>query len=402
MASKTNETQKYKKKDGSVKEYRYARSTKTIGTYLNAEGKEKKLRIVGRGPTKKDAIEDRDKKIERARGKKNSNDFVPFRQIADEYMYSVFLVGNDADATKEKYLTVYEQYLQESDVSDLPVSSIVCNDFQEILNTADCAYSTLRVISNVVRRIYKYIEVEKNVPDITRNLQVPRRNDERISKNKEIIIWEPDEFVAVITNLGSWRYRLLVLFSAYTGCRISELLAVKYNSISDGKLLIARQTINKVNWDSRRKFGKKKGDRKRVTSDILKTKGSYREIPLSDELLSEINTHREKHEAEMKKKNYETDYMFTTKSGKLIDHSNITKALKRYCKRIGVEYKSFHKFRDTFATMLANGDADTQGTPIAVVAAILGHINIATTARYYIKVSDYEKRNAISRIRIPR
>lgn len=44
---------------------------------------------------------------------------------------------------------------------------------------------------------------------------------------------------------------------------------------------------------------------------------------------------------------YRTDYVFTTNTGKLYDDKNVSVALNRYYKRIGVECKPPHTYRHT-------------------------------------------------------
>jgi integrase len=41
-----------------------------------------------------------------------------------------------------------------------------------------------------------------------------------------------------------------------------------------------------------------------------------------------------------------------------------------------------------------------KGTPIQVCSALMGHESILTTAKYYIDISDEEKKDAIATIKI--
>ena len=56
---------------------------------------------------------------------------------------------------------------------------------------------------------------------------------------------------------------------------------------------------------------------------------------------------------------------------------------------LGIEGKSLHSLRHTFATKLVNGMKDKDGNPISLplrkVADILGHSTSVITERYYVK-----------------
>ena len=86
---------------------------------------------------------------------------------------------------------------------------------------------------------------------------------------------------------------------------------------------------------------------------------------------------------------YETDFVFTTVTGKFYDFSNIASALSRYYKKIGIEYKRYHVFRHTFTTIIA------KNVQIQVAGKLLGHASVTITAKYYVDISDQEKRLAI-------
>ena len=90
---------------------------------------------------------------------------------------------------------------------------------------------------------------------------------------------------------------------------------------------------------------------------------------------------------------YRTDYIFTTRTGNLYNKHNVRHAVDRVYNKIGVEPIGFHVYRHTYASMLANN-----GIPIQTLAALLGHTDSNTTARYYVNISKEQKQAAANLI----
>lgn len=111
-------------------------------------------------------------------------------------------------------------------------------------------------------------------------------------------------------------------------------------------------------------------------------------------MLEGLARHSKWHIEEMKRNGYETEYVFTTASGKLYDPHNVRKALERFYKRIGVEYKEPHTYRRTFCTMLCRS-----GVPIQTASELMGHKNISVTAKFYANISNEEKADAINKLK---
>ena len=75
------------------------------------------------------------------------------------------------------------------------------------------------------------------------------------------------------------------------------------------------------------------------------------------------------------------------------DKRNVRRALKRYYEEIGIENKSVHTYRATFATNLCRAGVD-----IEVASKMLGHADINTTAKYYVGITQDRKQDAAKRL----
>jgi integrase len=152
----------------------------------------------------------------------------------------------------------------------------------------------------------------------------------------------PDKFPQV---------KFAFLFGCYTGLRFSDIKALQWGDIKDGKLHFRQR----------------------------KTEG-YEYMPLNKTVVSILAKCREENEFPLPEKN-----IFN-----IPDKSHVSKYLKVWIKKAGIKKNiSFHCSRHTFATSLLTAGAD-----LYTVSKLLGHKSISSTA-IYAKVVDEKKRNAV-------
>jgi integrase len=252
------------------------------------------------GSSKKEAAEKARQGVEQWKNGITENK--SFRDVADYFVYQVFM-NNDkyADRTKSKYIDKYNNIIRVSAIAGKKIRGISSQDWQDLYNASTSSYSTLRATNNILRLIYAYIEIERVGDDITHNLVVPKNetNYKPQSAENEIIIWDTDELLKITNNLNKQRYRFLVMIAIYTGCRIGEILALKYSDISIKKqeIYITKQVILKPIFQNNKKVGTEL-----TITNRLKTIQSKRKISLHNVLIEEYKIHKMWHEAEMKKK----------------------------------------------------------------------------------------------------
>ena len=275
MANKTNCT-----KNGVD----YYRVTKVIGKKLNKDGLWIDDRKEFYGKSKKDAEQKLQDYLDAQKKQTDNTRF--FGEVADYFVYNVFVNSNAAEGTKEKYLRVYESIFRDSEISGKLIKDISSKDFQDIYNNASCAVSTIRAAHNILRRIYKYIDIEGYGMDITANLVVPEPEEDITEDNDEIVIWSDEEISTIVNNLGDFRHRLTIMFGLYTGCRIGEVLGLTYQSIDLKKktVKISKQMVLKTDPVT--------GKRRITPTKKLKTKNAYRTIPLTKKLNKNSPTSR--------------------------------------------------------------------------------------------------------------
>ncbi len=364
----------------------YYRTTRTVGYKLNKAGNKEAVKKEFYGKSRKDAEAKYAAYMDRQKlGLEDKTQY--FGIMADNWLYE--FLANDPklkNSSKDLYISTWKKYLPQSDLYYLPLESITAGMLQRFYNALNCPSSSLATINKVMSRFYKYLVTEGYAThDITASLSI--RKDPR-NDAEEIIVWTDEELQTILNSFykaqSGFRLRFLIVLAANTGCRISELLGLKYSDIDGDALKISRQ-VAKIS-----KFSRTEKTTHTLGIDTPKSTTSFRTIPLNDFVLWELELHKVWQKQDMLKNGYRTDFIFTTDSGEFYDKRNIAHACTRYYKRIGVEPKKFHTYRHTFGTLLCK-----KGIPIQTASALLGHKDINMTAKYYVNVSVDEKREAV-------
>ena len=152
------------------------------------------------------------------------------------------------------------------------------------------------------------------------------------------------------------RDRALFGICLFTGCRVSEALALQTTDIKGGTLTFRKSTT--------------KGKLKTRVVDIQ---------PGLAQLLVEYQLVKE-------------GALFPGMRGRSVTLTRFMadKILRDACKRVGLEGVSTHSFRRTALTMMSSA-----GVPVRVIQEISGHNDLGTLQRY-LEVSPEQKRKAIS------
>ena len=366
------------------------RKRKTVGHKINAQGNLVPIEKNFYGKTKKEVEEKYLKYLADASHELTGNRRV-FGFLCDEWINNFFLKEQGIKgSTKTQYYNAWMRYVANSRLYTKPIKEIHPSDIQTLYYELDCPPSTLEWIHAVMTRFYAFLEIEYGIINFTNSLKLTKSDYD--DENKEIVIWEDDELHKIMTSFdkaqNGFRLRFLIILGYYTGCRISELLALTYDDFTENVVVISKQISEEKDFTNE----------KRKTMRSIKTPksmDSIRKIPLNTAVLQELEKHLEWHKKDMKANGYTTNYVFTTNTGMIYDRHNIPTALRRYYKRIGVEYKKFHTYRHTFGTNLCRN-----GIPIQTASVLLGHKDINITAKYYVNVNIEQKQEAVDSLMI--
>lgn len=373
MATKKNTT--VTGKDG--KEYEYFRITRTIGHEWKG-GKKIPIKKQFVGTSKgnaeqkyKDYMEEQIRSEYEEQRQSEAEKHRTFGEYAEEYTNTVLPGLNYAPATIRQYQRNYRVHVKDTYLCSLPICDITTKILQEFYNDLDVSKQTLNSLHSWFSAFYTWMTSNGYSENMTASISKPAKKDNR--KSDDIVVWEQDEIKRIYAASDSFRYRFMFLLMYYAGLRVSECLGLKYGDFRDGIIHISRQYYR---------------------SELKNPKyDSFRRIPAHAEITRGLKIHEDSHRMNMKKHNYNTDFIFTTSKGNPLDYHNVRDSFVRFYKRNDIPIKNLHAYRATFCTELCRA-----GVPLEVGSKLMGHKNISVTAKHYALVKQDVQIEAINRL----
>ena len=292
--------------------------------------------------------------------------------------------------TYDRYETDFYRYFVNNECfknfSDRKMRYIYEDDLEEFikltiakLNLTQKSYSNLRTIINGIFRLAKkkgYTNI--SITNFMGDLDLSRRSFKKNIKDKNKEVYQDAEFEKMIEYLRNHNndircLGLLLIFE--TGMRIGELCSMKPCDIQNGYIHIRRTEI---------KYKDDNGKWMLDVKEYPKTEAGDRYIIISENAQNTIEN--------IKSIRCDGEYLFM-ENGKRIRSNGFRRKLSRVCDSIGIQYKSNHKIRKTYGTMLIDSGVDD-----SIVAEQMGHSDILITRKYYYfsRKSEEKKRKQIT------
>ena len=290
---------------------------------------------------------------------------------------------NLRETTRSNYLYMFNRFIRE-DFGNKFLTEVKYTDvklfYYHLLNEKDIAINTLDTIHTVLHPIFDMAVrddiIRKNPTDGV--LAEIKRNS---GKNKGIrhalTIEQQQAFMDTIRTFPEY-YHWYPLFATLlgTGMRIGEVCALKWEDVDFAqKTIIVKHTVGRI-------YNCELKSTERVHSSP-KTKNSYREIPISKQLLQALK---------MVRKQSQSPYVVGT-STQSKEPRSYRDYFGRLLKRLDIPHLVFHGLRHTFATRCIESQCDYK-----TVSVILGHSNVATTLNLYVHPNLNQKKRCIDRM----
>ncbi len=316
-----------------------------------------------------------------------------FKELFYEYMeHKKEQVKSD---TIRRMMVDWKKYyeLNEAFISK-PFMGITKIDVDDFLNDIAKKYhpkdKCFRNLSGIMKQTFEYA-VDADYLDRSpyRTSKVNKKNivpTRKKPNDKEIFTIEEQALITANMKCSAQKHNTylipwIVLLDFETGLRIGEVLALKESDIKDGKIHVQRQLTKKHNIqeiDHIKTIGWR-------ISEYTKSNCGDREVPLTDNAIYYL-----KHIKDIHKRagNQYEDYLFYNPDKVITEHA-VEAALKRACSAVGIEEKSPHRIRKTYASRLYD-----RGVAVSDISKLLGHADETTTWRHYIfSVDDTEERD---------
>lgn len=374
--------------EGSITKYKNGwRAVFTLGRDRNG----KLIRKQFYGKTKLEAKE----KMDQYRAKYNSGILPSNEKITLEEWFKIWLfqykANEVADGTIEKYNGYFNNYIKNSEIGSIKLINLKGSNIQTYYNsllrekekTPELLKGINKTLSSCLKQAVKEHYLSFNPCE---SVILPK-----INKKQEIEIFTLDEQEKLLSSLDGYKYRMLIILALGTGLRIGELLGLMWSDINFNESTLT------VNRSVKRTAAQNINDSTpRYVLGELKTKSSYRTVPIPANIIRELKAHH-KNQIEDKIKSYgiyvDNNLVFANEIGELLQISTIQKSYNKLLKDYKICHKKFHALRHTYATRLFENNV-----PLKTVQMLMGHSNIKITADVYTHVMPKEKIKAVEKI----
>lgn len=235
---------------------------------------------------------------------------------------------------------------------------------------------TVSDVLSLLRSIFRYAN--------TKGIVLPCTGKEIIIKksSREFRVFSINEQKQLCTYLCKhMSYKNMgILICLYTGLRIGEICALRWNDISlQENTLYVHQTLQRLQNENN------SGKRTSLILSTPKSSCSIRTIPLPDDIVTILNTSFPKKEG----------YLLTG-SNSYVEPRTMQNHFKYILTEAHVETTNFHTLRHTFATRCVEAGFD-----IKSLSEILGHSNVNITMNRYVHPTMELKRQNMQRLSCP-
>lgn len=276
-------------------------------------------------------------------------------------------------STMAAYSLIIQSHLEPrfANIEDVTPRSV--QSFVNLKLKAGLNVTTVKGILIVLKMIVRFAEKRGWISHQEIEVRYPTQR-----RSRQTAILSVGEEQRMLDYLASNRgcYNLGMQICLYTGMRIGELCALRWNDIDiQSGTIRVRRTVHRVYLIDN---GQK---RSALTIDYPKTASSYRDIPVTERLavlLSEYSS------------GIPGGHFVISGRASPIEPQTMRNHFKKVADTLGLSMRRFHGLRHTFATRCVESKCDYK-----TLSCILGHSNVSTTLNLYVHPGIEQKRKCV-------
>lgn len=301
---------------------------------------------------------------------RESAESVYIKDVFEQWLQSKLDYGEILKQTYDRYKTDFERFVMDNPISTKDIKTITENELEHYIKSTihdkkltAKAWGNLRTIIKGIFRLAK----KKGYTDIVISTFLdeidlsPKAFTKKVFLDDEQVFTKNEkksvrEFVAeheTVIGLG-------VLLAFETGLRCGELSCLKSEDIQGDFMYVTKTEI---------RYKDDAGHYQWEIRDSTKGRDGGRKIVLTDEAKRIIH--------EIRLLNPFGEFLFM-KDGVRVKGQAFSRRLKTICRNLGINERSIHKARKTYATALLNAGVDEK-----IIQKQMGHTTINTTRNYY-------------------
>lgn len=285
------------------------------------------------------------------------------------------LLGSVKASSYQTYVNIVKKHLLPM-LGEMKIVSItpgIVHNFVTTLEDSGLAYNTIkgvyRLLAAAMRVAFEEGLIQKN-PCRRIRIQRAEQEEQRILTQKEQELLKKSS-----TNMND----LPMLLSLYTGMRLGEVCALKWDDIDwENQTIIIKRTVQRIAQVKNNIAGGKT----MLMIGTPKSLRSVRIIPVPNFVLARLH--------ELMKKKANDLYIFGF-SNQPAEPRTVQRHFKALAKKLGIKNVHFHTLRHSFSTRLVE-----LGVDIKTISTLLGHSSTQTTLDFYAHSLPQQQRAAIS------
>ena len=299
---------------------------------------------------------------------------VTFKTIAEDFL--IFKKRQIKQSTYYNYTYKIQKYLLPA-FENLSLEEILEYDFNRfselLLETTQISNKFLKDILLVLKSILKFAEKKYDV-----KMKLDLINLPRVRTHSLKVFSESDKRKIKAYCMNSENTKDIgIALCLYTGMRIGEICALKWEDIDLNKRIIyVRHTLQRIYIDKKNT---------KIIIDAPKSEKSIRNIPMSNMIYTKLKSMREDFSKD--------DFFLTGDSKSFIEPRGYQYTFKKMLKECKIAERNFHCLRHTFAT-----DCISVGMDVKSLSEILGHSDVSITLNRYVHSSDKIKKRYLEKL----
>lgn len=308
-----------------------------------------------------------------------NNQDVLFKMIAEAWLESI--QPQIKESTNIKYYNLLHSYLLPA-LGEEQVKQITNEQLEKVClelltkggkKKTGLSAKTVADVLSLIRNILKFSS-QKGF------LVLCDANSIKIKQNtKELKVFSnaEQEKLCQYLYLNLNNYNIGILICLFTGIRIGELCALRWEDISiSERTIYIHQTMQRIQC-------KNEAKKTKIIISTPKSQCSIRTIPLPDNLVEIISQFSI----------LQSGFFLTESSNKFVEPRTMQKHFKKVLQQTEITDKNFHSLRHTFATRCVE-----LGFDVKSLSEILGHASVNITMNRYVHPSMELKRENMQRL----
>lgn len=316
-----------------------------------------------------------------------------YKETKEKLNFAKVITEKQNDKTKlavlcDKWLAYKEQYIKESSfvkyknilekyvkpyfnrISVHKIDEHIIEAFAKSLTVKGYSAKTIKITLSVLGSVFLYSKID--IP-IKRLIALKEQKEIHILTNND-----RSKFEKYLLQ-GQDTYKIGILLSLYTGIRIGELCALKWENIDlNVGIMRINSTLQRI-----QDFKGTSGKKTKIVITEPKTPSAKRTIPLPDFIIKKLIAINQKN----------SSAFLLTGTESFTEPRAFTNIFKKHLKKCSVPDINFHALRHTFTTRCIEAEFEPKA-----LSEILWHSSVNTTLGIYTHPSLEYKRENINRL----